>query len=113
MWNAEEKIRFGTLMRVVLWAMLLFGAGVAVVQYLGPEKHPDILTPGNYQIALKYHLTEDQVFMDEKPKDCDSTTPPMGDKHCHFEQDLNVVRECLTPNCPAKWVYVSWRKVRD
>jgi hypothetical protein len=35
---------------------------------LARENHPDILTPGKYHLALKYHLPEDQVFMDAKPK---------------------------------------------
>ena len=112
-WRGEEKVALGFLLRVSIWGVLIVGAGYLLVQYLAPEKHPDILTPGKYQLALKYHLTEDQVFMDAKPKGCDFTDAPLGDKHCHYEQSLNVVRECLTPNCPVKRVYVSWRKVRD
>jgi len=117
LWRGEEevgqKVGLGGLLRVGLWGCLIVGAGYLLVQYLAPEKHPDILTPGKYQLALKYHLTEDQVLMDAKPKGCDFSDAPVGDKHCHYEQSLNVVRECLTPNCPVKRVYVSWRKVGD
>ena len=113
MWTGEEGVRFGTLLRVGLLGVLIMGAVFLLVQFLAPEKHPDLLTPGKYQLALKYGLTEDQVFMDPKPKDCDFTDPPIGDKRCHYEQSLNVVRECPQPNCPVKRVYVSWRKARD
>jgi len=113
MWTGEQKVALGALLRVVICGLVIVGAGFLLVQFLAREKHPDLLTPGKYQLALKYNLTEDQVFMDEKPKGCDFTDAPVGDKHCHYEQSLNVVRECLTPNCPVKRVYVSWQKVRD
>ena len=111
--SGEDKVALVGLLRVTLWGFLIVGVVYLLVQFLAPEKHPDILTQGKYQLALKFNLTEDQVFMDPKPGGCDFTDAPLGDKHCHFEQSLNVVRECLTPNCPVKRVYVSWRKVRD
>jgi hypothetical protein len=112
-WTGEQRVQLGRLLRVGLWGLLILVVVYLLAQFLAPQKHPDILTPGKYQLALKYHLTEDQVFMDAKPQGCDFTDAPVGDKHCHFEQSLNVVRECLTPNCPVKRVYVSWHKVRD
>ena len=112
-WTEDEKIQLTGLLRVGLWGILIVGAVFLLVQYLAPEKHPETLAPGKYQLALKFRLTEDQVFMDPKPKGCDFTDSPMGPRHCHFEQSLNVVRECLTPNCPVIRVYVSWHKVRD
>lgn len=113
MWSGEQRVQLGSLLRVALWGVLIVGVVYLLAQFLRPERHPDVLTPGKYQIALKYNLLEDDVFMDPKPKDCDFTAAPVGDKHCHFEQDLNVVRECLTPNCPVKRIYVSWRKAKD
>ena len=111
--NGGQRVGLGVLLRVGIWVLVIVGAGCLLAQYLASKKHPDILTPGKYQLALKYHLTEDQVFMDPKPKGCDFTDAPLGDKHCHYEQSLNVVRQCLTPNCPVERVYVSWNKVRD
>jgi len=111
--RVERKVAGGRLLKVVILAVLIVGAGYLLAQYLAPEKHPDTLAPGKYQIALKYNLTMEQVFMDEKPKDCDFSADPPGEKHCHFEQSLNVVRKCLTPSCPVERVYVSWRRVRD
>ena len=112
-WTEDEKIQLTGLLRVGHWSLLIVGVVFLLAQFLTPQKHPDILTPGKYQLALKYNLTEDQVFMDPKPKGCDFTDAPLGDKHGHFEQSLNVVRECLEPNCPVKRIYVSWHKVED
>jgi hypothetical protein len=112
-WTGERKIGLGLLLRIVLWGIVIVTVGFVVVQFLMPGKHPDILTPGKYQLALKYGLTVDQVFIDPKPAGCDFTDAPLGDKHCHFEQNVYLERECLTPNCPVKRVYVSWQKVRN
>ena len=112
-WTAEQKVGLGLLLRIGLWGVVIVMAAFITVQYLMPEKHPDILTPGRYRLALKYGLTVDQVFIDAKPAGCDFTDAPLGDKHCHFEQNVYLERECLTPNCPIKRVYVSWHKVRD
>ena len=112
-WTGERKIELGVLLRIVLWGIVIVTAVFVVVQFLMPGKHPDILTPGKYQLALKYGLTVDQVFIDPKPTGCDFTDAQLGDKHCHFEQNVYLERECLTPNCPVKRVYVSWQKVRD
>ena len=113
MWTGEQKVGLGVLLRVGIWGIVLVGAVFVIVHFLSLGKHSDFQAPGKYRLALKYGLTEDEVFMDPKPAGCDFTDAPLGDKHCHFEQDLNVVRDCLTPNCPVKRVYVSWHKVRD
>ena len=85
-WTEDEKIQLTGLLRVGHWGLLIVGVVFLLAQFLTPHKHPDILTPGKYQLALKYNLTEDQVFMDPKPKGCDFTDAPLGDKHCHFAQ---------------------------
>jgi hypothetical protein len=112
-WTGERKVGLGVLLRIGLWGVVILAGIFIAVQFLMPEKHPDVLTPGKYQLALKYGLTVDQVFIDPKPAGCDFTDPPLGDKHCHFEQNVFPERECFTPNCPVKRVYVSWHKVRD
>lgn len=112
-WAGEQKVALGVILRVVIGGILVVGAVYLVAEWASSGKQSGLQTPGKYQLALKYNLTEDQVFMDPKPSGCDFTNAPLGEKHCHFEQDLNVVRECLTPNCPVKRVYVSWHKVRD
>lgn len=121
-WTGEEKVARGSLLRVGLLGIVIAGMAYWAVQVLGSKKNPNMLSETKYGIALKYNLTEDQVFMDPKPTDCDFAAAPVGDKRCHFEESLNVVRECVSltgspaapeENCPVKRVYVSWRKVRD
>jgi len=112
-WTGEQKVALGLLLRVALWGILIVAAVVLAVQFLAPGKRSNVLTESRYGLALKYHLLEEDVDMDPKPAGCSFTDAPVGEKHCHFEQDINVVRECLTPNCPVKHVYVSWHKVRD
>lgn len=116
-WTGEEAVGRGNLLRVVFLGIVIVGV-VYLAVHLGvrswfptPGKHAE--PPGQYGIALKYHVTMEQVIMDPKPQGCDFSNAPIGDKHCHFEPSVNVVRSCLTPNCPVERVYVSWRKVRD
>ena len=117
MWTGEEAVGRGSLLRLGVWAIVIF-AVVYLAFHFGvrslfpaPGKHAE--PPSQYGIALKYNLTMEQVIMDAKPPDCDFSDAPIGDKLCHYEQSLNVVRQCLTPNCPVERVYVSWYKVRD
>jgi hypothetical protein len=116
-WTGEEAVRRGSLLRLGVWAIVVsavvylpFHFGVRSL-FVTPEKHGE--PPSQYGIALKYNVTMEQVIMDPKPPDCDFSEAPIGDKHCHYEQSLNVVRQCLTPNCPVERIYVSWHKVRD
>lgn len=100
--------------RVALWGIVAIALAVLAFHFLVPIKqHPESLTQTKYGIALKYHLTEEQVDMDPKPAGCDFSDPPAGDKHCHFEANEYVEREGLNPNSPVKRVSVTWRKVRD
>jgi hypothetical protein len=112
-WTGDQKVALGLLLRVALLGFLLVAAAVLAFQFFGPNKHTNVLTESRYGIALKYHLLEDDVDMDPKPAGCDFKDDPAGEKHCHFEQDLNIVRECLKPTCPVKHIYVSWHRVHD
>jgi hypothetical protein len=112
-WTAEHKIGLGALLKLATGAIVLVAAIYLVMQLLAPAKAPRFLVQSKYAIALKYNLLEDDVFMDPKPAGCEFTDAPVGDKHCHYEQDLNIVRNCLEAKCPVKRVYVSWHKVRD
>jgi hypothetical protein len=113
LWTPERKVGPGLLLRISLWGVVIVMTVFIVAQFFMPERHPDILTPGRYRLALKYGLTVDQVSIDPKPPGCDFTDAPLGDKHCHYEQNVYLERECLDPNCPIKRVSVSWYKVRD
>ncbi len=110
-WTSEHKVARGFLLRVVLVGVVVVAAILLAVQFLTPGRHPD--TPGRYRLALKYNLTVEDVVIDPKPAGCEFTDAPLGDKRCHFEENIYLERECLEVRCPVKRVYVSWRKVRD
>jgi hypothetical protein len=115
-WTGEEALGRGNLLKVGVWGIVIVGVVYLALHFgvrglfLTPGKNAE--PAGQYGIALKYNVTMEQVVMDPKPKGCDFTDAPVGDKHCRFEPSLNVVRKCLTPDCPVERVYVSWRKVR-
>ena len=56
-WSGEEKGARGTMLKVGLCGVLVVGAVYVLAQFLAPGKHPDVLTPGKYSLALKYNLT--------------------------------------------------------
>lgn len=116
-WRGESRIARGALLRVVFWGVVMVGVLYLAIHFgvrswfFTPGKHAE--PPSQYGIALKYNVTMEQVIMDPKPPGCDFSDSPVGDKHCHFEPSVNVVRSCPMPNCPVDRVYVAWRKVRD
>jgi hypothetical protein len=116
-WTGEESVGRGNLLRLGVRGIVIVGVVYLAAHFgvrnlfLTPGKHPE--PQGQYGIALKYNVTMEQVILDPKPQGCDFSDAPMGDKHCHFEHSVYVKRECLTPNCPVKSVYVTWHKVRD
>ena len=116
-WTGEEAVGRGILLRVAFLAIVILAVAYLAFHfglptwYLTAWKHAE--PPSQYGIALKYNVAMEQVIMDPKPQGCDFNDSPIGEKHCHFETSVNVVRSCLTPNCPVERVYVSWRKVRD
>lgn len=77
---------------------------VAVVEYFKSDQD---------KTAEQYHVLPSQVLVGPQPHGCAYNDAPLGDKHCHYEKDVNVVRECEQPNCKIRAVYVSWRKVSE
>jgi hypothetical protein len=49
--------------------------------------------------------------MDPKPHGCDFDDAPLGNKHCHYEKQVDAARACS--ECPVTAVYVSWRKIEE
>src|SRR4029077_5201378 len=80
----EQKAGLGVLLRVGIWGIVLVGAVFVIVQFLSLGKHSDFQTPGKYRLALKYGLTEDEVFMDLKTAGCDFLGGPPGGKDYYF-----------------------------
>ena len=65
------------------------------------------------KLSNEYKVPEDHIFMQPKPHGCDFDDAPLGNKHCHFEKKVDVVRACPGPNCRVTDVYVSWNKVDE
>ena len=84
-WAGEEAVGRGILLRVVFLAVVIAAVVYLAVHlgvrswFLTPGKLAE--PPGQYGIALKYHVTMEQVFMDPKPQGCDVSDAPIGDKH--------------------------------
>lgn len=56
--------------------------------------------------AAQYHVREEHVHIEPKPRDCDFWYAPIGDKGCHYEQ--YVERYPLDDGTLG--VAVGWRK---
>ena len=90
--------------RVFGLAVVLIIFGVVWTYWAMPEKQ---------RLAEEYKVSQDKVFIEPKPHGCDFDDAPLGNKHCHYEKQVDVERACDTPNCKATGVYVSWRKVEE
>jgi len=42
---------------------------------------------------------------------CDFYDAPLGNKHRHYEKQVDTVKDC--PDCKVTAVYVSWRKIEE
>lgn len=102
-WN--KAARFINILFISILIGFLSVAGIAIaIEYFKPDQD---------KLAEQYRISRQNVFIEPQPHGCEFNDAPLGEKHCHFEKDVNVVRECERPNCNARAVYVSWRKVSD
>jgi hypothetical protein len=42
--------------------------------------------------ALWYGVTNDKVTLEKKPTDCNFFRSPMGDKDCHYDRQVNIIK---------------------
>jgi hypothetical protein len=84
--------------------------------------------------AAQYHVSYSQVTAAKLPHDCDWFTSPLGDKNCHYDPEVIVMRTGhrdgtnqrvvsyddgktwtdvtnMPPVTPG--VYVTWKKIED
>jgi hypothetical protein len=82
--------------------------------------------------ALKYKVADSNVAIDKQPHDCEYDTAPLGNKHCHYEAQVQWTQTATsadgftplisydggktwienTAHLPPS-VFVSWMKVLD
>jgi hypothetical protein len=99
-WERTKK----TFQRLFVWGLSIVGLLLLLQIWLTPEKD---------RLAQQYQIPEDKVIVDSKPHGCDFDDAPLGNKHCHYEKQVDVMRECPGSNCKVSGVYVSWRKVEE
>ena len=71
------------------------------------------ITPEQERLADQYGISKKNVVVEPRPHGCDFADAPLGDKHCHYEKDVEVQRMCPAPNCRVTSVYVTWRRVEE
>jgi hypothetical protein len=84
------------------WLMMFGLAFYFVYQWFTPEKT---------KLSDEYHVPQAQVFVEPKPHGCDFEDAPLGNKHCHYEKEVNVQRACGGPDCRVTAVYEGWHRV--
>ena len=45
---------------------------------------------------LRYNFQYDEVSYDEKPRDCDFLTAPLGKKNCSYEKEVSIVQYSIS-----------------
>jgi hypothetical protein len=107
----EERRDFADLNRVIL--QVIFWGAAIVIGFLFLGFLASQFTRENEKLADKYNIKQDQVVIQPKPHGCDFDDAPLGNKHCHYEEVVDVGRVCDDPKCQVTGVHVSWRKVEE
>ena len=85
------------------------------------------ILPNDWRIkyTAEYLLNPDRITVEHKPHDCDWSTAPLGNKHCHYEnmvtvynQDGKIIESFgkanpATPDQEPAKVHVDWQRVDD
>jgi hypothetical protein len=90
--------------QIARWGILGF-MGIAVLLLLASW-----LRPEKDQLAERYHVAPENVFIEPKPHGCDFDDAPLGNKHCHFERQESTVK---SNSGEITAVYVTWHKAND
>jgi hypothetical protein len=93
----------------LLWAIvglgMVFGLPTLLVWEIIPNS---IRYPVLFSLVYSVHFRDVQV--DKKPADCDWGHAPLGDKGCHYEKQVQIIRN---ERGIVTDVYVNWDKVPD
>lgn len=100
----DIKMVFVAIVKIAMFWVGVIGIGYLIYWVFQSEQS---------KLADKYNIPEKQVFVQPKPHGCDFNDAPLGNKHCHYEKSVDVIRACDRPDCKVTTVYVSWRKVEE
>lgn len=121
----EKTANFGR--GLVAWLVLglLYAAGGYAAEWMFPESE----WATKWRYSLDSELKNATYVTEKHPHDCEFLSAPMGDKHCHYDKVVNIVRVRNGPSgreisydgsvwSPAEpgartTVYVSWSKVEE
>jgi hypothetical protein len=74
--------KWSTLQGICVLLIFVFG----VLPWLGEMLH------SKWLYAMRYGVETDQVIVDDEPHDCAFLAAPLGEKYCHYESTVSVVR---------------------
>ena len=60
--------------------------------------------------AFEYFISPENVEVEPKPHTCELMKAPVGKKHCHFDKEVNVVKN---ERGEVTNVIVTWNKVEE
>lgn len=104
---------------------LLFAAGGYAAEWMFPESE----WATKWRYSLDSDLNNADYVIEKHRHDCEFLSAPMGDKHCHYDKVVNIIRvrngssgreasydgNSWSPAEPGSrtTVYVSWNKVEE
>ena len=91
---------------VVVLVIVFAATAIAVV----PQIIISLAPESAYGYAFKYSVSPSQVDVEPKPHDCEFMKAPVGNKYCHFEKEVDVVKD---ERGEITGVVVTWNKVGD
>jgi len=89
----------------------LFWVGVAALVLVGLWPYLS-LDPVRSWYALTGKVPVEQVEMAKKPHDCEFMTAPIGDKRCHYDAKVVVLKGEDAPD-GKRYLYVTYEKVEE
>jgi hypothetical protein len=95
------------------WSLYVLGFLVVVFGILPLVFHEGAmwLAPEHkFGYAGKYELSEDKIFVEPMPHDCEWDKAPIGRKYCHFGKSVTTVKDSRGK---VAAVFVSWEKVQE
>ena len=89
----------------VLTAAGIIGVALIYVGTMGLRQ-----LPGKTGYHYKYYVSEDHIFIDEKPHDCAFDRAPIGNKYCHYDEQVTQIKN---GKGEVTDVFVTWEKVLE
>ena len=83
---------------------------IEVIDSKGGWSFGDLQPENRLGYAFEYFVAPEKVDVEPKPHDCEFMNAPVGDKSCHFDKEVDVVRN---ERGEVTNVIVTWNKVQE